>query len=70
MQDYTHFVEWAFFGLVGGSAVYGVSILAHLKLSIDTLNERVATIIEKTAWHERELRRQDERIQKLESGEK
>jgi len=59
MIDWNSFVQWAFYALISGCAVYMVNILAGLKTSVDDLNIKMATIIEKTTNHER-------RIEKLE----
>lgn len=65
-MNFQIFVEWVFYGIVGGSCVYGVAILWHLKNSIDNLNLQVATIIEKSNWFQKELDRLDGRVTKLE----
>lgn len=43
----------------------GLRILSKTQKSIQTLNKQVAVVIEKTAWHERELTRHDKEIEKL-----
>jgi hypothetical protein len=65
-MDFSKFVEWVFYGVLGGSAIYGVSILAHLKNSIDQLNQRMAQIVEKTQWHERTIDDHNERFKETE----
>lgn len=62
---FAQFVEWAFYGIVGGSMVYGVTILGNMKKSIDDLNAHVVRILEKTAWHEKWLQRHDDEISNL-----
>ena len=66
-MQFPDFVQWCFYGLMGGSVVYGVTILAHLKNSIDTLNEKIAVVIEKTSWHEKILDRHSAAIEQLQS---
>ena len=66
-MNFPQFVEWVFYGIIGGSSVYAVNVLSDLKSSIEKLNERVAVIIEKTAWHEKQLEKHDERINNLET---
>lgn len=66
-MDFSHFIQWGFEGLISGALIYGVSVLTNLKSSINILNERIATIIEKTAWHEKELEKHEHRIIRLES---
>lgn len=65
-MDFQKFVEYCFYGVASGAAFYGISVLAHLKKSIDSLNERVAVLLEKGNWYERELEKLDERISALE----
>lgn len=64
-MDFAKFIEWSFYGVVSGACVYGVSILAKLNESVKTLNEHVAVIIEKTAWHEKWLERHELELRKL-----
>ena len=64
-MEFQKFVEWAFYGIMGGAAVWGVSLLAGLKNSVEKLNQQIAVIIEKTAWHEKWLERHDEEIAKI-----
>lgn len=64
-MNFGDFAQWAFYGLVGGSVVYGVSILAHLKGSIDLLNEKIAVVIEKTTWHEKMIKQNQDEINDL-----
>jgi len=66
-MDFPSFVQWVFYGVIGSAAAMGVSILWHIKNSIDVLNERVAVIIEKTAWHERAIEEHNNRLRDLET---
>lgn len=66
MMEFNNFVEWVFYALLSGAVIYGVGILKGLKNAVETLNVSVATIIEKTSWHEKELERLDKRIRDLE----
>lgn len=52
-------VEWAFKGLVTGIFVYAVKILSELKGSIESLNIKMAVVVEQVSSH-------DKRISKLE----
>ena len=64
-MDFAKFVEWAFYGIVGGCSVYGVNVLAQLKDSVSSLNEKMAAIIERTTNHEKRLDKHDEQIENL-----
>lgn len=67
-MDFSKFVEWVFYGVVGYAAIAVVQLLALLKKEIAELNSKIAIIIEKTAWHEKWLEKHDEEIQKLRTG--
>lgn len=54
-HDYSQFVSWAFQGLLGAAVIYAASTLAKLRDSVDELNLKMATIIEKMSWHEKEI---------------
>lgn len=71
-MDFNKFVEWAFQALIIGVAAYGVNVLASVKNSIvdldksvNELNSKIATIIEKVTWHEKWLEKHDEEILNL-----
>lgn len=66
-MQFSEFLTWGFTGLISGILIYGVKVLQDIKSSVDELNERMATIIEKTAWHEREMEKMSNRIVSLES---
>ena len=66
-MQFNDFLTWGFTGLISGILIYGVKVLQDIKSSVDELNERMATIIEKTAWHEREMEKMSNRIVSLES---
>lgn len=65
-MDFNFFIEWAFYGIISLSAIMGIKILTQLRDAIDKLNIKVARILEKTSWHEKELESQNKRINKLE----
>jgi hypothetical protein len=67
--DYQSFASWLLCGLLGGCAVYGVGVLAKLTASIQQLNGQIARILEKTAWHEKELERLDDRVSRVEDNQ-
>lgn len=53
-------------GFITLAILAGLYILQNLKNSIDQLNLKVATIIEKTMWHEDAINDNKERIRSLE----
>lgn len=61
-MDFPKFIEWAFYGIVGGSSVYLVSIISGIKESIDKLNVNMAIIIEKTSNHERRIEKLEDKV--------
>lgn len=63
------FVEWAFKALITGSIIYGVRVLSQLQSSVESLNIKIAVIIEKVSGHEKELNKHEIRLIKLEEGE-
>lgn len=63
MIQFTDFVQWCFYGLISGCAIYLTSILSGLKLSVDELNIKMATIIEKTSSHEKRIEKLEDKIQ-------
>ncbi len=68
-MEFSHFIEWAFYGVIGGTTVYCAGILKEMSKSISELNEHVAVLLEKSKWQERELERHDNRISSLEKKE-
>ena len=66
-MEFSNFLTWGFTGLLSGILVYAVKVLTDIKRSVEELNERMATIIEKTAWHEREMEKMSNRIVLLEN---
>jgi hypothetical protein len=44
MIDWNSFVQWAFYGILSGCALYGCNIIAGMKTSIDTLNTNVGIL--------------------------
>ena len=66
--DLSQLISWAFQGLMGFFLVLGVQTLRKLSDSVEILNERVATIIEKISWHEKEIYRLGGRVSDLEKA--
>lgn len=65
-MQFSEFLTWGFTGLISGILIYGVKVLQDIKSSVEQLNERMATIIEKTQWHEKEMERLNSRISVIE----
>jgi len=55
MVDYNQLVNWIFFGVVGFCFVNAVRVLGSLKVSIDELNIKMATIITRITYHEKSI---------------
>lgn len=65
-MKFDEFLSWGFTGLISGILIYGVKVLQDIKASVEELNERMATIIEKTSWHEKEMEKINGRIDNME----
>lgn len=65
-MQFDTFLSWGFTGLISSILIYGVKVLQDIKSSVEQLNERMATIIEKTQWHEKEMERLNSRISVIE----
>lgn len=61
-MEFKDFVQWLFYALISGCSVYLTSILSGLKLSVDELNIKMATIIEKTSNHERRIEKLEDKV--------
>lgn len=66
MDNWNSFADWAMKGLIGGGCFYGIHILAQMRNSIDSLNQKVAKIIERTDWHSHEIKKLENRVMRLE----
>jgi hypothetical protein len=64
--DFADFVTWFFYGVLGGGVVYGVRMLADMRDSMVSLNIKLAQVVEKTTWHEKEIRKHERRLLRLE----
>jgi chaperonin cofactor prefoldin len=65
-MQFDTFLSWGFTGLISGILIYGVKVLQDIKASVEELNKRMATIIEKTSWHEKEMEKINGRIDNME----
>lgn len=57
-MEFKSFIEWSFLGIIGLSAPAIVALMWKM-------NDKLAVIIEKVAWHEKWLERHDEDIKNL-----
>ena len=64
-MEFSNFVQWAFYGIIGACAVNAVTILTSMKNSIYELNTKIAVIIEKTSTHEKRLDNHDKQLDNL-----
>lgn len=66
-MDFQKFVEWTFYSLLGGMAVYVVHQISELTNSVVELNKNLAVILEKMLWHDKMLDKHDAEIENLKS---
>lgn len=66
MIDLTDMIDWALKALAMGIVGYGVKEIGRLRDSVERLNDRVATVIERTDHHGRQIEKHDERLRELE----
>lgn len=65
-MEYSNFVQWAFFGLLGYGFMKISSVLSDLTKSVERLNEKLAGLLEKSAWHERNINELHDRVRVIE----
>jgi len=72
MIDYNQLIQWAFFGIIGFVALRSSNSLdkldnniEHMGNSVNDLNAKIGTIIEKTVWIEKTLDRHQTDIETL-----
>lgn len=66
-MQFNEFVTWGFLGILSGGLAILIAILNEVKITVQSLSERLAILIEKTVWHEKALEKHEERIAKLEN---
>ena len=66
-MDFTQFVEWAFYGIISLSAIYGMRIMGDMRDSIEQLNIQMAVIISRHDQQEREIERLENRLTIIET---
>ena len=69
-MEFVQFIEWAFYGAMSLGVLSAVRILSHLNDSVESLNIKIAQVIEKTLWIEKNLEYHNQRIQSLEERKK
>lgn len=66
MIEYSHLINWLFFGVV---AAFGGGVLQSMRAlvkNVSELNAQIAVVLEKCLHHERQLDEHGKRIQYLE----
>lgn len=66
MENWQSLIDWIMKAILGGIFSYAVHILSEMKNSIESLNEKVAKVIERTEWHSKELEKLDYRMTRIE----
>jgi len=71
--QFIQFIQWGFYALLSGVALYAVKVLSKLEDSVEQLNVNFASMLEKDKTHERDISRHDaefiridDRLRKLE----
>lgn len=65
-MDLAQIILSSFGALISGSIIYGVKEVGKMRESVELLNIKMATIIERTETHEKQIDGHDERIRDLE----
>lgn len=66
-MEWDQFVDWLLKAVLGGVTLHGVHILSETKKSIDSLNQNMARMNERSEWQSREMSRIETRLNRLES---
>lgn len=61
-MNFTQFIEWVFYGVIGFAAFRMVGILDQLQASVESLNVKIAVIIERSDNHEKRIERLEEKV--------
>jgi hypothetical protein len=59
------FVEWAFMSMISGGVGLASLFLFRMAKGVSLLNLKIATIIERIQWHEREIIKSGEEIERI-----
>jgi hypothetical protein len=65
-RKFEQFTSWAFQAILSACCLFVVHEIGLIRNSVETLNERIAVVVEKQIWHEKELSSQNDRITRLE----
>ncbi len=68
--DFAKFIDWAFLGSISGGIGWMVIFLGKVNRSLHELNAKLGIVIERQTWHQSELEKHENRIQRLESNRK
>ena len=63
--NFKDFVNWAFMLMLVGVVAFGVRSIETLNQSVAKNNKHVTTLLERTLWHDRELKRHDKQFDSL-----
>ena len=61
-MKFEDFIYWFFLGVVSGGVILITQILKGINDNLSDMNIKMAIILEKTAYHERELTKLDNRL--------
>lgn len=65
MIEFEQFVQWTFYGLLSGVAIYAAKTLGKLRESVEFLNVQIAVILTKSDGYEKTLAKHGDEIEKL-----
>lgn len=60
------FIDWTFKAIISGGLIIGVNIINRLTTSVESLNVKIAVLIERTENHAKVIEKHDERISEIE----
>lgn len=69
-MEFAEFVKYILYGLLGGCCLQAVQALTNMGKSIETLNNHMVVMIEKTTWFEKMLDQHSKEIEDLKSKSK
>jgi ABC-type lipoprotein release transport system permease subunit len=63
-NEFHSFITWAFYSIVAGGVIFGITILASLDKSVNTLNTSMAVVVGKNIVNEEDIRTNQTNIKK------